>query len=244
MRSPVQSRSIETPCRIRRHGEVVAGSGTLGGMKSVILEIGLGIGLGLCLVAGGCATSSRVEARPEVVIEMETSAGTITLELDRAHAPISVANFLDHARKGHYEGTVFHRVIPTFVIQGGGWTPQLVEKAKLDAAAGRPDVPIRNEWQNGLKNAKYTIAMARDAAPDTATREFYINVADNAKLDGPREVTGNAGYAVFGRVIGGFEAVEKIRTGATGPRKDVAVDDGGMENVPLELVEIRHMRVR
>ena len=178
----------------------------------------------------------------DAVVEMETTAGVITISLDGHKAPISTANFLDHAKKGHYDGTVFHRVKPEFVVQGGGWTIDLQEKAKADAAAGHPDVPIKNEWQNGLKNVKYSVAMARDAAPDTATREFYINVADNVKLDGPRTTTGNAGYAVFGKVIKGFEVVEKIRVGPTGPRPDIKVDDSSMEDVPVKLVTILHVK--
>lgn len=176
------------------------------------------------------------------MVEMETTAGTITLELDAEHAPISVRNFLEHASAGHYNGTIFHRVIPGFVVQGGGWTDEFVERAKVDAQAGRPDKPIKNEWKNGLKNVKHTIAMAREADPDSATREFYINVADNAKLDTAREKTGNAGYAVFGRVVGGFEVVETIRTGETGPRPDIKVEDGSFENVPLKPVKILDVR--
>lgn len=214
-------------------------------MKSVwypvaMLKIIAAVAPLLCLFA--CASNPRAVGSAPVTVSMQTSAGEIVLELDPARAPISVANFLDHAEKGHYDGTIFHRVIPTFVVQGGGWTPGMVERAKVDAAEGTPDVPIRNEWQNGLKNVKGTIAMAREAAPDTATREFYINVADNAKLDTAREKTGNAGYAVFGRVVAGWEVVEVIRTGATAPRPDVKVDDGSMENVPIMPVVIKAVR--
>lgn len=186
--------------------------------------------------------ASSIDMTRPVPVVMVTTAGTITLELDPVHAPISTRNFLAHAAAGHYEGTIFHRVIPTFVIQGGGWTPDMVELAKLDAANGRPDVPIANEWRNGLKNTKGSIAMAREEAPDTATREFYINVADNPKLDSPRPQTGNAGYAVFGRVTAGWDVVELIRCGPTGPRPDVKVDDGSMENVPIEPVVILSVR--
>ncbi|MFN0011861.1 MAG: peptidylprolyl isomerase [Phycisphaerales bacterium] len=200
-----------------------------------------------CLAAGCASGGDRAAATLDmtkpVFVEMSTSAGDITLELDPVRAPISVENFMAHARAGHYDGTVFHRVIPTFVIQGGGWTPDLKERAKADAAAGRPDATIKNEWQNGLKNARGTIAMARESEPDSATREFYINVADNARLDTAREKTGNAGYAVFGRVIHGWEAVEAIRTGKTGPRPEIKVDDGSMNDVPLDPVVIRSVRV-
>jgi peptidyl-prolyl cis-trans isomerase A (cyclophilin A) len=175
---------------------------------------------------------------PMIRISMLTTKGEIILELDRAHAPISVDNFLEHANRGDYNGTCFHRVIPTFVIQGGGWTPDLKERAKADEAAGRKDAAIKNEWTNGLKNLRGTIAMARDAAPDTATREFYINVADNSKLDSPREKTGNAGYAVFGRVVQGMEVVDVIKNGKTMPRPDVISDGEGLRDVPVEPVVI------
>lgn len=213
------------------------------------LWAGIVCGVAACAagLTAGCAShghgAAAVDMTRPVYVLMATTAGDITLELDPVRAPISTRNFLDHAAAGHYDGTVFHRVIPTFVVQGGGWTPELVERAKLDAAAGRPDTPIKNEWQNGLKNVRGSIAMARDAEPDTATREFYINVADNAKLDTAREKTGNAGYAVFGRVVYGWEAVEKIRTGATGPRPDIKVDDGTMNDVPLALVVVTAVKV-
>ncbi len=213
------------------------------------LWAGTVLGMAACVVGltSGCASrgqgAAAVDMTRPVYVLMATTAGDITLELDPVRAPISTRNFLDHAAAGHYDGTVFHRVIPAFVVQGGGWTSDLVERAKIDAAAGRADTPIRNEWQNGLRNVRGSIAMARDAEPDTATREFYINVADNAKLDTAREKTGNAGYAVFGRVVHGWEAVEKIRTGATGPRPDIKVDDGTMNDVPLALVVITSVKV-
>ncbi len=190
----------------------------------------------------GCAAHGvRADADRDspVRVRMETSKGEIVLELDREHAPISVANFLKYAERGAYDGTTFHRVVENFVIQGGGWTPELVERARLDKEAGHPDVPIKNEWQNGLKNVRGTIAMARDADPDTATREFYINVADNGRLDTAREKTGNAGYAVFGKVVSGMDVVDAIRHVKTGPRVVKGVDDGSMENVPEEVVLIR-----
>jgi peptidyl-prolyl cis-trans isomerase A (cyclophilin A) len=173
-----------------------------------------------------------------VTILMHTTRGDITLELDQARAPISMANFLAHAETGDYDGTIFHRVIPKFVVQGGGFTPDLHDRSKLAVAAGHPDRPIANEWQNGLKNVRGTIAMARDAAPDTATREFYINVADNARLDTARAKTGNAGYAVFGRVVKGMDVVDLIKDGVTGDRPDVIVDGEGMQNVPVAPVVI------
>lgn len=206
----------------------------------------------MVMMLGACEGTKRVRAEetavPAVELHgtyalMQTSAGDIVLELDHEKAPISVANFVMHANRRDYDGTIFHRVIPTFVVQGGGWTAELKEKAKQDERVGRKDTPIRNEWENGLKNVTGTIAMAREEQPDTATREFYINVADNAKLDTAREKTGNAGYAVFGRVVRGMDVVEKIRIGETGPRPDVKVDDGSMENVPLRPVVIRRVVV-
>jgi peptidyl-prolyl cis-trans isomerase A (cyclophilin A) len=166
-------------------------------------------------------------------VRMTTTAGDILLELDREHAPVSVDHCLAYARRGAYDGTIFHRVMPAFVIQGGGFDKDLNERAKADEKAGHPDKPIKNEWTNGLKNTRGTIAMAREADPDTATREFYINVADNAKLDTPREQTGKAGYAVFGRVIAGMDVVDAIRQGKTRelPERD-------MKDVPVEPVVI------
>lgn len=173
-----------------------------------------------------------------VFIRMSTSQGDLVLELDRQKAPITVENFLKYAERGAYDGTTFHRVVKDFVIQGGGWSPDLKERAKLDAAAGKPDKPIKNEWQNGLKNTRGSVAMAREAEPDTATREFYINCQDNPKLDIAREKSGNAGYAVFGRVIHGIEVVDRIRAVQTTARTVEGVTDGSMENVPVEPILI------
>jgi cyclophilin family peptidyl-prolyl cis-trans isomerase len=188
-----------------------------------------------------CASSQKPASRGEFeYVRMATTAGDIILELDRARAPISTENFLAYARppRASYDGTIFHRVIPTFVIQGGGFEKDLTERAKRDAAAGRPDQPIHNEWTNGLKNVRGTIAMARDEQPDTATREFYINVADNPKLDSPRPTTGNAGYAVFGRVIAGMDVVDAIKAGKT-----TSLPERDMKDVPVEPVVITSVRV-
>ena len=189
----------------------------------------------------GCS-SSHTAAKGLVYVAMDTTAGAILLELDRSHAPISVDNFLAHARAGDYDGTIFHRVVPQFVIQGGGFTPDLKDRGKLAEAAGHQDKPIHNEWGNGLKNERGTIAMARDTQPDTATREFYINVVDNPKLDTPREVSGSAGYAVFGRVIQGMSVVDAIRNGRTMAHPEVIVDGEGMKDVPVEPVIITSVR--
>lgn len=197
--------------------------------------------LSLTALLASCTSTQRREAAAEHVL-IETSAGDITVELDRARAPITVENFLAYLDRGAYDGTTIHRVVPGFVIQGGGWTPDLKERAKLDAAAGRADVPIRNEWQNGLKNLRGTIAMAREKDPDSATREFFINLADNARLDTPREVSGGAGYAVFGRVISGMDVVDRIAAMPTRSVDVPGVTDGSMQNVPVEPIVIRRVR--
>lgn len=159
-----------------------------------------------------------------VYVNMKTSKGDIVLQLDKEHAPISVANFVKYVEKGFYDGTVFHRVIKTFMIQGGGFTPDLHQK--------KTDSPIKNEWQNGLKNTRYTIAMARTAVPDSATSQFFINVADNEFLDKPNN---GAAYAVFGKVVAGTEvvdAIKDVKTGAKGPfGSDVPVETVTIEKV-------------
>lgn len=201
--------------------------------------------LGSALLAG-CSTGSTGEESARSLgprVGMTTSLGEIVLVLDREHAPITTENFLAHMRAGHYDGTIIHRVVPGFVIQGGGWTPGLVERARLDAEAGRPDTPIKNEWaSSGLKNLRGTIAMARETDPDSATREFFINLADNERLDVPREVSGGAGYAVFGRVVRGLDVVDAMATVPTAPRPETGVSDISMNHVPREPIVI--MRVR
>jgi peptidyl-prolyl cis-trans isomerase A (cyclophilin A) len=217
------------------------------------------LGVVLFGLISGCASTrsndSSTSDRATLTAILSTSAGDITLELDREHAPLSVDNFIRHANAGHYDNTVFQRVIPNFVVQGGSHTPELVNLPASAAAARKPgeplglDTPIKNEWQNGLKNVKGSVGLGRDTDPDSGTREFYINVVDNPKLDTPREVSGGAGYAVFGRVVSGWDAVETIRTGATGSRaekikKDGALVDGEMmKDVPLELVVVKRVRV-
>ncbi len=153
-------------------------------------------------------------------VQMETSAGTLRIELDDAKAPLSVANFLAYAKKGHYDGTVFHRVIPGFMAQGGGFEPGMKQKPT--------DAPIRNEANNGLKNLRYTLAMARTSDPHSATAQFFINTVDNGFLDFRAESAQGWGYAVFGRVVEGTEvvdAIEKVRTGRKGFHDDVPLDD-------------------
>jgi peptidyl-prolyl cis-trans isomerase B (cyclophilin B) len=153
-------------------------------------------------------------------VQMETSAGTLRLELDDAKAPASVANFLDYVQRGHYDNTVFHRVIPGFMVQGGGFEPGMKQKSTAR--------PIANEAANGLKNLHYTLAMARTSDPHSATAQFFINTADNAFLDFRSETAQGWGYAVFGRVVAGNEvvdAIERVRTGRRGFHDDVPLED-------------------
>lgn len=150
--------------------------------------------------------ADKAEETGPVYVLMKTSAGDITLELNREKAPKSVENFLQYADKGYYNGTVFHRVIPNFMIQGGGFTADMKPKDH--------DKPIKNEWRNGLKNERGTIAMARAGGdPDSATSQFFINVKDNGALD--RAQPDGAAYAVFGKVVEGMDTVDKIKSGET-----------------------------
>lgn len=182
-----------------------------------------------CTIAACAADPAQTPASPIVVLD--TNLGPIVLELDPDRAPVGVANFLRYVNDGSYNGSTFHRVVPGFVIQGGGYTHDLVE---LKAGP-----PIANEWRNGLKNTRGAVAWARDPAPDTATREFYINLADNPKLDEPRPTTGDAGYAVFGRVIEGMEVVDAIAAVKTRP-----IPERDMKDVPVEPVVIENARLR
>jgi peptidyl-prolyl cis-trans isomerase B (cyclophilin B) len=153
-------------------------------------------------------------------VQMETSAGTLRIELDEAHAPLCTANFLAYVHSGHYDGTVFHRVIKGFMLQGGGFEAGMKQKPTL--------APIKNEANNGLKNKRYTLSMARTNDPHSATSQFFVNVADNAFLDFKAENASGWGYAVFGRVVAGTEvvdAIEKVQTGRKGFHDDVPLED-------------------
>ena len=176
-------------------------------------------GLSLLLAAG--ATAQDKAAAPRVLLA--TSLGDITIQLDAEKAPKTVANFLDYVKSGHYDGTVFHRVIGGFMIQGGGFTPDMVQKPTR--------APIALESRNGLKNERGTVAMARTSVPDSATSQFFINVVDNAMLDQANARDGQ-GYAVFGRVVAGMDVVDKIRAVET-------TSVGGHQNVPAKPVLIR-----
>ncbi|MDW7644089.1 MAG: peptidylprolyl isomerase [Desulfuromonadales bacterium] len=161
-------------------------------------------------------------------VRLETSMGDITLELDAQNAPKSTANFLEYVNSGFYDGTIFHRVIDGFMIQGGGMTADMKEKKTRG--------PIRNEASNGLKNLRGTIAMARTQVVDSATCQFFINVKDNAFLDHKNETPSGYGYAVFGKVIDGMDIVDAIRQVATGNK-------GMHQDVPKEAVVINKASV-
>lgn len=159
-------------------------------------------------------------------VQMQTSAGTLRIELDDQKAPLSTANFLEYVKNGHFDGTVFHRVIKGFMVQGGGFEVGMKQKAS--------GAPIKNEANNGLKNKRYTLAMARTSDPHSATAQFFINAADNAFLDHTAENASGWGYAVFGRVVEGTEivdAIEKVRTGRKGFHDDVPLEDVLIERV-------------
>lgn len=158
----------------------------------------------LMLVASVALAGSKAQPNPQVCLQ--TTDGKIIVELYPDKAPATVKNFLRYVREGHYDNTIFHRVIPGFMIQGGGYTPKYQEKPTHDA--------IKNEAKNGLSNARGTIAMAREFAPDTAKSQFFINLVDNQKLDASDY---RDGYAVFGRVVKGMDVVDRIAEIPTGP---------------------------
>ena len=162
------------------------------------------------------------------MVEMTTSKGVIQLELDAENAPITVANFLEYVKSGHYDGTIFHRVIPGFVIQGGGLESGMKEKAT--------QAPIENEADNGLKNLTGTICMARTNDPHSATSQFFINLKDNSFLDHTEKTASGWGYAVFGTVTSGMDVVEVIaavQTGNAGYHSDVPLEDVALEKATV-----------
>jgi peptidyl-prolyl cis-trans isomerase A (cyclophilin A) len=186
---------------------------------------------GLCTLAiaqtPAGATAMKPPAAPApVVVTLDTSAGPIVLELDAAAAPRTVANFMSYVKEGFYAGTIFHRVIPGFMIQGGGYNEAMQHKPT--------HAPIAIESNNGLKNVRGSIAMARTMDPNSATAQFFINVVDNPGLDYPGG--DNAGYTVFGHVVEGMDNVDKIRMAETTVR-------AGMPNVPVTPAVIRKARL-
>lgn len=174
----------------------------------------LAAGLAVCLALPAQSANPRVQ--------IATTMGDMVIELDPEKAPISVENFLKYVNSGFYKGTIFHRVIDGFMIQGGGFTIDMKQKTT-------PYPPIKLESRNGLKNKKYTVAMARTGVPDSGTSQFFINVVDNPRLDFPNP--DGHGYAVFGTVVEGREVVDKIRAVKTTTK-------AGHEDVPLETIMI------
>ncbi len=162
------------------------------------------------------------------MIRLHTSAGAIGIELDAAKAPITAANFIEYVKAGHYDNTIFHRVIDGFMIQGGGFEPGMKQKKTRD--------PITNEADNGLKNDKYTVAMARTSEPHSASAQFFINVADNDFLNFTSPTARGWGYCVFGKVVEGIEVVDQLRGVATSTR-------AGHQDVPTEDVVITRAEV-
>ena len=171
---------------------------------------------------------TQPKGKKKTMVKLTTSFGPITLELDAKAAPVTVANFLQYVKDGHYDGTVFHRVIDGFMIQGGGFTAELVQKPTR--------APIKNEADNGLKNVTYSIAMARTPDPHSASSQFFINVADNAFLDYRGPTAQGFGYCVFGKVTAGQDTVERIRKVRTGIH-------AGMQDVPQDNVVIEKAEV-
>jgi peptidyl-prolyl cis-trans isomerase A (cyclophilin A) len=182
--------------------------------------------LSLFAVGAGFASIGQAADAAAPRVKLATSAGDIVVELAPEKAPKTVANFLQYVKDRHYDGTVFHRVIDGFMIQGGGYTADFKEKPT------RAPVPL--EASNGLKNDRYTIAMARTGNPDSATSQFFINVKDNAMLDAPNP--DGHGYTVFGKVVSGAEVVDRIRAVRTG-------NQGRMQNVPVEPIVIQSATV-
>ncbi len=176
----------------------------------------------MCLLIAILGNTAMSETNPKV--QLETSKGNIVIELNAEKAPKTVENFLAYVKSGHYDGTIFHRVIPSFMIQGGGFDVDMKQKST--------NATIQNEANNGLKNVKGTLAMARTSAPHSATAQFFINVADNAFLDFTSESPQGWGYAVFGQVTEGLDIVSTIEEVATG-------NHGGHQDVPLEPIVIQ-----
>ena len=162
------------------------------------------------------------------MIRLHTNYGDIMLELDHEKAPVTVQNFIDYVNSGHYNNTIFHRVIDEFMIQGGGFEPGMIQK--------KTRAPIANEAGNGLKNDKYTIAMARTSDPHSATGQFFINVKDNDFLNYTSPTAQGYGYCVFGKVVEGMDVVDKIKKVKTGTRS--GHQDVPVENAILEKAEV------
>jgi cyclophilin family peptidyl-prolyl cis-trans isomerase len=182
-------------------------------------------GLAVLFAADGGGSGTAAAANPRVVLE--TSKGPIVIELFAEQAPKTVANFLAYVDAGHYDGTVFHRVIPGFMIQGGGFTADMQQKTARE--------PVQNEADNGLKNRRATLAMARTNDPHSASAQFFVNLVDNRDLDHTSKSAAGWGYTVFGQVVEGMETVDAVAKVSTGNR-------GPHQNVPVEPVVIESAR--
>ena len=191
------------------------------------MRLGIFMSVLVLVLAIFLGSGHALSDKPQVTIN--TSKGTIVLELYPDDAPKTVANFLDYARWGHYNGTIFHRVIPDFMIQGGGYTPEMNQKLT--------EMPIQNEADNGLKNDRGTVAMARTQDPHSATAQFFINTKNNTFLNHTSKTPQGWGYTVFGRVIKGMDVVDAISKVKTGTR-------GSMSDIPVEPVIITKMTVK
>ena len=188
----------------------------LSSISSIVVFIGL-------ISLTGCSQNKEIK-----VITFETTLGPIVIELFEEEAPITSKNFLEYAESGFFNGTLFHRVIPGFVIQGGGMESGMVDKRGKD--------PIQNEANNGVKNLKWTLSMARTNEPHSASSQFFINLVNNSSLDHTEETIQGWGYAVFGEVVDGFETVETIAAVATG-------NSGFHQDVPIEEISILDTKV-
>jgi cyclophilin family peptidyl-prolyl cis-trans isomerase len=199
-------------------------------MSKTLMILTLALGLGLSLGQGAGTAGAQADDKHPVVV-IDTSMGEIAVELDAEKAPLSTENFLKYVDDKYYDGLIFHRVIPNFMIQGGGFDQKLTPKRQGLRA------PILNEGGNGLKNTKGTIAMARTRDPNSATSQFYINHKDNDFLN---RAPGNPGYAVFGKVIDGMDVLDKIANTRT--VRSQATDGQPLEALPVEAVVIKSIR--
>ena len=191
------------------------------------MKFGMVLSVLVFLVSVSAGAVGALSDKPQVIIE--TSKGAITLELYPDDAPKTVDNFLRYARWGHYDGTIFHRVIPDFMIQGGGFTSEMKQKLT--------EMPIENEADNGLKNNRGTVAMARTQDPHSATAQFFINTKNNTFLNHKSKTPKGWGYTVFGKVVKGMDVVDAISKVETGTK-------GSMSNVPVEPVVITKMTIK
>lgn len=191
-------------------------------MQLTILSLIIAVSMVMMVVSGEAGAEEK-----NPVVLMETSVGNVRIELDQKNAPISVNNFLSYVDDKFYDGTIFHRVINNFMIQGGGFTPDMQQKPTK--------AQIKNEAGNGLKNKSGTLAMARTMVVDSATAQFFINVVDNDSLDHRGNSPQGYGYAVFGKVVEGMDVVDKIKSVRTGSKM-------GFGDVPMETVVIKSVR--